>query len=254
MIKKTELMGCSIALCIAVSILLVTKSSSRTWEASHYKTGFLIVTDVLLEDCHTCLIQKAGLQRLILVKNDSGTLTYLVEGRAATQDLILFQCIDTKMCQLQTDTRQFPSRIESHRKVSVIEYSISVLSIQIDSKVSGKPHTDALHVINPVLQSYKKIGFFFADGYNVASFNVHSVEKAGKKQFDKSSTFTSSNAITRRPNTIPHHPIHSSDPRRFVCLSCSFQCERCLALHSTSFGIRTYYMKFEASTMHKLRT
>ncbi|CCI11383.1 unnamed protein product [Albugo candida] len=141
------------------------------------------------------------------------------------------------MCQLQTDTRQFPSRIESHRKVSVIEYSISVLSIQIDSKVSGKPHTDALHVINPVLQSYKKIGFFFADGYNVASFNVHSVEKAGKKQFDKSSTFTSSNAITRRPNTIPHHPIHSSDPRRFVCLSCSFQCERCLALHSTSFEL-----------------
>ncbi|CCI11381.1 unnamed protein product [Albugo candida] len=254
-----DLIHLPIAFCVTTFILLVTKSSSQTWEASYYETGLLIVADVPLKDCHTCLIQMAGVHRLILVKEFSGTRTYLVKGRAATLDLISVQCIDMKLCQLQTDISQFQTWTEPFHKVSVIEYSISVLSTQMEIKVSNTAHTDTPHVISPILQSYKGITVFFSDVKSFASHNVYTLAKSEKIPSKKTVTETSNlgsewrkQMVKGSPGMSPHRPGQSSHPRCFVCLSCSFQCERCLSLHSTSFGIRTYYVKFQACTMHTI--
>ena len=74
-------------------------------------TKLLILYDAFLEDCHSCLVKRAGIERIILVSTSLNTYSYLFLGRNSVSESILAECNTDKSCCFA------PTALSKHRHV-----------------------------------------------------------------------------------------------------------------------------------------
>lgn len=229
--------------------LLVINTQSRerkpTKSPSSYAT-LLAVTFTNVEDCHSCLLENVGVERIHLVGSNKDTRIYLIKSRLSIIESFLTQCNNGgRFCQLQTHVDKFPPCLWQS---PVLEYAISLFSMHMDDTI-----LDTLPNVNmgeglSNLQSYRWIApFLFLDDIKTMHSANNDKAETGKielkrNQIDISSIFHAPQTSMGK-NSIAPTPAHQYSPSVERCLysySRRFQCERCLALHSISLGVRVY--------------
>lgn len=211
------------------------------------QTRLLALTDANFEVCHTCLVEKVGVERIHLVAMNEDTRVYLIKGRDAIIESFLMQCNNGGIwCQLQTDIRKFPPCSSVLLQNAELEYAISLFSMSLDAAAQYKYVETDLSAIN----SYGRIAFLFMD-------EIPRMSRRQNFAFKTAKDHTKQNEIDMR--TISYHlkPFMNtylipsregvrnapSLDRCFYSNTRRFQCERCLALHSILFGVRAYTFK-----------
>lgn len=63
-------------------------------------TKLLFLRDKFLEECHSCLLKRAGVERVILVSTKLSAYSYLVLGRKFVSESIVAECNATFLCSL----------------------------------------------------------------------------------------------------------------------------------------------------------
>ncbi|CCI10828.1 unnamed protein product [Albugo candida] len=231
---------------ILMELLIINAGASkigRLQSASSY-SRLLAVTTAQVEDCHTCLLRNVGVERITLVASNKITRIYLIKSRVTVLESFLNQCNNEKSCQLQTDIDMFPPWSSILWRNPVLEVAISRFSMHIND-ITLDPSRDKKVVSN--LESYRGIAFFFFDEIQKMHIRRHRTVKTRnaqleRKQIDKSTYQHSSvgNILIAQDPAVRESP---SLARCFYSYSRRFQCERCLALHSISLGVRAYPFK-----------
>nr|CCA21525.1 CHXC33 [Albugo laibachii Nc14] len=70
------------------------------------KTGLLILKDKNNKECHKCLIQSVGVQRISFVQYEQNVRIYLMTGPVSMLDSFLSRCNKVHACYLGLDTDQ----------------------------------------------------------------------------------------------------------------------------------------------------
>lgn len=77
----------------------VAKTQDLLKENGYIATKLLSVAQKRIEKCHTCMIQRGGVQRIILVSSSPGSLTYLVRCQATFEQHMLIYCALEHICK-----------------------------------------------------------------------------------------------------------------------------------------------------------
>lgn len=151
-------------------------------------TRLLALTQAKIELCHICLLEKVGVEDIILVANNTYTRVYLIKGPSTFMELFVLQCNNgTNFCTLQTNLKKFPPYSAILLQSYVLEYSISLFSMHMDYVISDAAHDSDTEL--SFLKSYGGGCFFLLRWYtNNAPYPKLRVEKRnepGKKEYDQ---------------------------------------------------------------------
>ncbi|CCI47964.1 unnamed protein product [Albugo candida] len=209
----------------------------------------LAVTARNIKACHSCLIDKVGVERIHLVAINEDTLLYLIKSRNSITESFLFQCNNSgRFCQLQTQVEKFPpySLILWHNPV--LEFAISIFSTHMDDTIPDTSPNKNVGKELSNLQSYRKIpSFLFFDDTQTMYHRRNNIAKTGNDQMEWNQignpTVLHEQLVSAAKDSIAPRPARQySRPVERCFYSCSrtIKCERCLALHSISLGVRAY--------------
>lgn len=232
--QRKEMVSVNSFLLILIEQLVIALEGRGMIQLFSSQSRLLALTDANFEVCHTCLVEKVGVERIHLVAMNEDTRVYLIKGRDAIIESFLMQCNNGGIwCQLQTDIRKFPPCSSVLLQNAELEYTISLFSVSLDAAAQYKHVETDLSAIN----SYGRIAFLFMDEIPRMSCRQNFAFKTAKDH-------TKQNEIDMR--TIPHdlkpfmntYLIPSREAVRnapsldrcFYSNTRRFQCERCLAL------------------------
>lgn len=251
--------------CLLLLTLLTDQtngSDGRNWESVISFTGLLEATDVNFENCHTCLINNVGVDRIVPISNELNTRIYLIKGPIRMLETILIHCNNRDSCVLQTDIRKYTSFYKPISNIPILEYSIAQFSNSMEHLlrkiIKGKEidtgilstnfheqyeilYVDEIQLVYPKPMSKSRSkGKLLAEEKNLLS------EFSSDKKLWLGESITETEANKDTPL------VQKSSTRCFYSQVASFSCEKCLAIYSSSYGVRAYKLKSAARDIHTL--
>lgn len=246
---------------IALLFVRTKQGNLESWESISYSTGLLVVKSTNPNACRLCLIQTVAVDRIALVENDLYTYTYLIKGRITMLETFLRQCNTEELCVIETDVNSLPTSLPA---LLPVEYGINLFAMQLNSAIDKSlPTTFKREKVSAVHLYGRYEIFFYKEIKAVYNQKAQQTKSHPPRQpqvvgpiifsaflFDKFIPIATSTTGTQaQQNTLPSRKIIG---RCFYLSTASFQCEKCIALHTTSFGVRIYTFKNSAPGLKTL--
>lgn len=246
---------------IAFLFVRIKQGNLESWESISSSTGLLVVKSSNPNACRLCLIQTVGVDRIALVEKDLYTYSYLIKGRITMLETFLRQCYTEELCVIETDVNSIPTSLPT---LLPVEYGINLFAMQLDSAIDKSLLTTFTRKKAPPVHLYGRYEiFFYKEIKAVYNQKAQETKSHPPRQplvvgpiifstflFDKFLPIATSTTGTQaQQNTLPFRKIIG---RCFYLSTASFQCEKCIALHTTSFGVRIYTFKNSAPGLKTL--
>lgn len=240
---------------IAILVVGTKQSNVKSWESILSSSGILVLKIRNAEHCRSCLIEIVGVDRITLVEATSHSYTYSIEGRITMLESFLRQCHGVNYCVIE-------NRVRYYQRLSFVEYKINKLAMQIDSAVyksltlEREKQSDAYVHERCKTFFYKEMEAQYDRRNQCRVLDCRDQPQVidpiiySKFLFEKLLQITISTTGTEaHQNTLSYRKITG---RCFHSSKASFQCEKCIAVHSTSFGLRIYTYKSYKKSLRTL--
>lgn len=123
---------------IAIRVVETKQRNLESWESILSVTGLLVVTETKLNRCRLCLIQKIGVDRIVLVNKNVYAYTYLIKGRITILENFVRQCSNVYICVIQFNV--YLSYTPSPT-LSLVEYGIDQFATRMYGAIDRSSRT-----------------------------------------------------------------------------------------------------------------
>ena len=150
-------MGFCIILLLSLSTAIITHANKHLLDKRGIfrTTHLLTLHSVRIKKCHSCLVKRAGAERIILVSTSFNHHTYLVLGRASLNETILADCNTVTLCSFAPSILSKESNMKEY---SLFWLGIGPVAALQTSKVTSRV-TAASKMSN--YQTYANMDVFF---------------------------------------------------------------------------------------------